>query len=113
MKQLRVLLIQGERTNKWAAQCLEYDIAAQGDTKDAAVEALKVAFLSEITFSAHYREAPLSHVPQAPQEFFELFESAPKPMDPHPKKVSAPMLGGNAELSFELDARESDLKRAA
>ena len=60
----------------WIAQCLEYDIAAQGSTTQEAKAALEKAFVGQIVIDISNKVAPLSEIPQAPAEYWKEFEQA-------------------------------------
>ena len=64
---LRVLLLREGAT--WVAQCLEYDIAAQGSTIAEAQEAL-------VRTLAGYARRGLSSLSPAPGQYWEQFEIA-------------------------------------
>ncbi|MHB8615498.1 MAG: hypothetical protein ACYC93_05440 [Candidatus Acidiferrales bacterium] len=68
----------------WAAQCLEYDIAAQGSTLQAAKDALEKAFVSQIVVDVSNGNQPLADVSPAPAEYWKLFETAVKLADRKP-----------------------------
>ena len=60
----------------WAAQCLEYDIAAQGRTLAEAKSALEKAFVAQIIIDIVNHKVPLSDIPAAPREYYHAFEKA-------------------------------------
>jgi hypothetical protein len=68
----------------WAAQCLEYDIAAQGATLQAAKDALERAFVSQIVVDVTNGKMPLADISPAPAEYWEQFETAEKLADRKP-----------------------------
>jgi hypothetical protein len=75
-----VLFEEGEW---WSAQCLEYDIAAQAktplDLQDELVRVLAV----HVAASAQLGREPFAEIKQAPQRFWDLYESA-KQIDSKP-----------------------------
>ncbi len=60
----------------WVAQCLEHDIAAQGDTVEDARKDLERMILGEIVLSAEKGRPPLSGIAPAPPAYQALWEQA-------------------------------------
>jgi hypothetical protein len=60
----------------WAAQCLEYDIAAQGHSLAEANSALERAFVGQIVIDLVNGKVPLEDVPPAPEEYWQDFKTA-------------------------------------
>ena len=77
---MRVLLLKENAT--WVAQCLEYDIAAQGPTIALAKEAFVYAFASQIAVALHHKEDPLATFGSAPKHYWDLFSKAERLADP-------------------------------
>ena len=77
---MRVLLLKEETV--WVAQCLEYDIAAQGPTISAAKDAFVRAFAGQIAVALHCGEEPLATFGKAPQYYWDLFSEAERLADP-------------------------------
>jgi len=67
--------------NGWAAQCLEYDIAAQGQTIPEAKYAIEKAFVGQVVVDLSTGNAPLADVPQAPAEYWKAFEQGERLAD--------------------------------
>ena len=88
----------------WAAQCLEYDISAQGKTIQEAKAAMEKAFVSQIMVDVTNGNAPLADVPQAPPEYWALFEKAERLSDRKPFYV--PPL-------YQVRASAADMRIAA
>jgi len=65
-----LLLKEGE---SWAAQVLEYDIAAQGKTIKLASDALERTIVGQIVLDATNGAVPLSDIPQAPKRYWDQF----------------------------------------
>lgn len=77
MTTLRILFLkEGDR---WAAQCLEHDIAAQGDSIPKAVEAIMRAICSEMGVCDELGKK-LDAIPAAPSYYLRQFESAALPL---------------------------------
>lgn len=71
-KRIRVVLFQEE--GQWVAQCLEYDIAAQGTTIDEAQNEWARTFKGYIALSEENNVEPLQGVPKAPDFYEEEFD---------------------------------------
>ena len=65
----------------WAAQCLEYDIAAQGHTIPEAKYAIEKAFVGQVIVDLTNDCQPLADVPQAPEEYWKAFEQGERLAD--------------------------------
>jgi len=74
MKPLRVLLFQ--RGELWVAQCLEYDIAAQGKNPNDAAYQWERAFVGQIVAGFQHDLKPMANVLPAPPEYEEMFNEA-------------------------------------
>lgn len=87
---MRVLLLKED--GLWVAQCLEYDIAAQGPTVEAAKEAFVVAFAAQIVVALHHGEEPLATFGRAPQHYWDRFSKAQRLAEPIriPDPISIP-----------------------
>lgn len=71
---LRVVLIrEGEA---WVAQCLEFDLAAQGSTLAEAQAAFTRLFLGQAMVDASLGKAPFENTPPAPAWYVEQYEKA-------------------------------------
>jgi len=68
----------------WAAQCLEYDLAAQGQTISEAKEAFEKTFVGQIIVDIKSGKQPLEGVQQAPREYWDKFKTAERLMDRKP-----------------------------
>lgn len=92
-----VLILREE--NRWVAQCLEYDIAAQADTIPGVKQAFSKAFVSQVAVNIRHGKKPLQDVPKAPQFYWQQFKNAelfadrpefttPKPLIPEVNVVA-------------------------
>jgi hypothetical protein len=61
---MKALLFPSDK--RYVVQCIEYDIASQGDTAEKAIESFYDTFLAECKFS----KGDLSQVPLAPASFW-------------------------------------------
>lgn len=58
----------------WAAQCLEYDIAAQGTTKKLAESAFEKTFIGQIVVDLNQGKQPLEGITRAPKMYWDMLE---------------------------------------
>lgn len=77
---MRVLLLKEDTV--WVAQCLEYDIAAQGPTIAVAKDAFVRTFAAQIAVAFHHRDEPLATFEKAPTYYWNLFNKAECLADP-------------------------------
>ena len=57
----------------WLAQCLQHDIAAQGETLRGAREAFERALVTQVFLDLTSGLPPLDHLESAPVEIWEAF----------------------------------------
>ena len=76
-----VLLLREE--NRWVAQCLEYDVAAQADTISEVKNAFEKAFCSQLAVNVSHGFEPMQSVPKAPTFYHKWFEKA-EPLSDRP-----------------------------
>ena len=69
-----LLIPHGE--SSWSAQCLEYDIAAQGSSAREAIRRFQRTVEDQIAIDGAHGRKPLEGVGRAPAVFFEAWESA-------------------------------------
>jgi len=72
---LRILVFP-DATGTWTARALEHDIAADGRTVDAAVEAVLTIARAHIRYDHRHNRAPLSTFGSAPQMYWSAFTRA-------------------------------------
>lgn len=72
MGTLRILFMK--EGPKWAAQCLEHDIAAQGDSLRQAARAIVCAIIAEMAACEELR-TDIDSIPRAHDYYWKLFES--------------------------------------
>lgn len=96
-----LLLNEGET---WIVQCLEHDIAAQGESPRAALEALGWTVGAHILLDREKRRKPFSTLQRAPSSFWDKFADAIPLSDPYP--LTLPI------LSLELPIIEKDVRLA-
>lgn len=71
---LRVVVVRGEK--QCIAQCLEHDIAAQGNTVDLALERVRYSIETEIRLATERGEYPFAKIPRAPDKFWKMYDRA-------------------------------------
>ena len=82
---LRVLFIKiGEL---WAAQCVDYDFAAQGASVREAKRAFEKTVIGQILFDLKRGERPLSGFKPAPESYREKFEESEQLADRTPLEL--------------------------
>lgn len=60
--------------DKWVVQWLEYNIAAQGDTKEEAVNNFVQAIVGQMLVNMLHGKGPFEDVPETPRFYWELVE---------------------------------------
>lgn len=80
MEALRVLLIKEDDT--WSAQCLEYDIGAQGDTIEKVTRRFKAVLDAERELSEEETGAPFGGIAPAPDLYHKMWDSADSSLEP-------------------------------
>ncbi len=83
---LSVLLIHegcGEDEG-WVAQCLEYDIAAQGKSIAEAKKAFVRTVVGQVVVDVSHGEEPFQGIKRAPKDYWDKFESAERLTDRQP-----------------------------
>jgi hypothetical protein len=58
------------------ARCLEYDIAAQGNSIEEAIDAFADVLAAQIMLDVRAGREPLSQIGPAPEEYFEKYRRA-------------------------------------
>jgi hypothetical protein len=79
-----VILHDGEA---WVAQCLEYDVTAQGTSMKKAMKAFEKTFIGQIILDIKADKEPLQGIPQAPAEYWDKFEEGERLADRKPFRV--------------------------
>lgn len=76
---LDVLVRRDPDVGVWVSQCLQYDIAAQGDTIKDSLVAFTHALVSEVAYGIEVKgltDNPLAEIPGPPDEIRRLFDNA-------------------------------------
>ena len=99
---LQILLCKegSEGIWKWVAQCLQYDIAAQGNTIAEAMVSFERTFCGQIVVDLAVGRKPLEGIPEAPRAYWDEFQSAEKLADtdrpmhmwPPPESIPPPLM---------------------
>jgi hypothetical protein len=74
--QFRISVVLYQENGVWIAQGLQHDITARGADPVEASERFNQKLGAEFIMSMEIGEAPLSGVPRAPQEFWDMYEAA-------------------------------------
>ncbi len=82
---LRVLFVK--TGDVWAAQCIDYDIAVQGNSVREAKLAFEKAIIGQILFDVKRGQRPLSGFRPAPRAYRERFEEAEQLADTAPLEM--------------------------
>ncbi len=91
MKAFNVLVIKdymGDGAWAWSAQCLEHDIAAQGNSVEEALTVLAKTFIAEEVCMRQLGKT-LEDIPEAPREYWNIFKNGAK-LDTEAVKPSIP-----------------------
>lgn len=86
-RQFSVQVLVLREGDVWVAQCLEYDIAAQGATLPEVKKALERTFIGQMMVDAHLGQEPLDNIPPAPREYWEKFEQGERICDRSPFRL--------------------------
>lgn len=76
MKTIQIRAVIFQEAELWCAQCLEHDIAVQGDSVNDLVNNLGSALVSYVELALMEGREPFADIPKAPRLFFEMFEQA-------------------------------------
>ena len=68
-----VVFMQGTH---YIAQCLEYDLGAQGKTIGELKKSFMRVLAAQVTMDQKAGRAPLEGIPRAPSKYFEMWEHA-------------------------------------
>jgi len=71
---LKVLLIKD--SGPWVVLCLDYDIAAQGETVETAWESFNWSFWTQVLIDRQKGIKPLSQLKRSPEEYWKRFSTA-------------------------------------
>ena len=76
-----VLSVVVFKENKgYVAQCLEFDIAAQGTTEKKAMESIVKIISGQIKLDVKYGKEPFAGIERAPERYWDLFIKKAKPV---------------------------------
>lgn len=94
-KTIRVIVFQDD--GLWVAQCLEYDIGAQGPDVDTLMSRFEVTFKTELKESLARHGKPLAGIEAAPDRFQRMWDHRARSV------VVSPGGKPGAHLTFTLD----------
>ncbi len=83
----------------WTAQCLEFDISAQGVSMDDAAIRFEAALLAESVTSKRLMGEVFKGIPEAPKSFFDLWD---KCSEASQKGRSSPINGKEVDLEYAI-----------
>ena len=83
---LSVLFIK-DQCSAWVAQCLQFDIAAQGRSLKDAQKAFERVIHGQIMLDLHQGRQPLAGIKQAPREYWSMFEESERLADHRPLRL--------------------------
>jgi hypothetical protein len=72
---IKLRIVAYKEGDAWAAQCLEYDIAAQAPDLKTLVRRMDDAICAEAEFTRENNGAPFAGIDAAPEHFAALFDS--------------------------------------
>ena len=105
---LSVLLLKAENGG-WVAQCLEYDLAAQGSTLAIVKDAFARTVVGQMLVDIEHNIEPLSSFAPAPSNYWETFRKAERLADRQPLLVPA----GSLPPACMIRAMANDLRVSA
>ncbi|OLE51961.1 MAG: hypothetical protein AUG51_20425 [Acidobacteria bacterium 13_1_20CM_3_53_8] len=79
---VRVLFLR--EGDSYVAQCLEYDIAAQGKTMPEVKRAFELTLAGQMELDVRSGKQPFEGIPKAPDTYWEMFDKALKLEDEEP-----------------------------
>lgn len=80
--EIRVLVLR--EGDSYVAQCLEFDIAAQGKTIPEVNRAFELTLKGQVALDLQKGKRPFEGIPRAPERYWEIFEKALKIEDKEP-----------------------------
>ncbi len=83
---LSVLFLEHEGQG-WVAQCLQYDIAAQGATFNEAMKFFERTVIAQMVLDLSKSRMPFEGIRQAPARYWQEFEEAERLADPKPFRL--------------------------
>jgi len=104
--EVSVLLTQ--EGNAWVAQCLQYDVTAQGSSIASAKENFERMFVGQIIADISVGRDPLEAIPQAPRLYWDKFEHGEKLSERKPFYV-----GDAVPAAYMIQAMAQDFRVAA
>lgn len=99
---LSVLLLREDKG--WVAQCLEYDIAAQGKSIKNAKKAFLETVAGQILLDIHHDREPLKDFKEAPPMYRQMFDNAERLADKEPIQLP------HMPPAFVISALADDLR---
>lgn len=83
---LSVIFIK-DQCSGWVAQCLEFDIAAQGKSIKDAQNAFERVLAGQVMLDMQNNRRPFTGIGQAPKEYWDMFEASERLTDRRPFRL--------------------------
>lgn len=83
-EEIKARVILFPEADVWIAQCIEFDIAAQGRNREECAQRFVRQLEAEIELSVEKSGAPLAGIPPAPLFYVDMFERAFTPAKSSP-----------------------------
>jgi hypothetical protein len=97
-EQEKIRVVAFKDGDAWVAQCLEYDIGAQGTDLDDVFGRLLIAVQIDRETSVSIHGAPFAGINKAPQYFFDKWDQSSKQLAPTVKIID------HTQVEFRLAA---------
>ena len=68
-------ILLSQESNVWVAQCLEYDVVAQGNSKGAALDSLEHTLIGQSILDIQQGKYPFEDISKAPKIYWDKFNA--------------------------------------
>jgi hypothetical protein len=102
-----VSVLIAREDDAWVAQCLEFDIAAQGSSVALAKENFEKTFVGQIVADISVGKDPLEGIAQAPRFYWSKFDQGERLADRKPF-----YLGESVPPAYMIQAAATELRLA-
>ena len=99
---IKISAVLIEEGDCWSAQCLEYDVAAQAQSRTALQHELQRVIVSHLCIAAKLGRRPFENTPPAPQKFWDMFTSSNVRVDADIVPFRVPGGANAPEVVFQL-----------
>jgi len=101
--ELKISVLLKKEGPFWVAQCLQHDVAGQGQTIQDACYQVERAIVGHIVHDMENRLEPLSKLPRAPSEYWKMWGKAEplpdRPADPFSSDSGSPFIKPEIRVS--------------